>query len=106
MRDLYLKPVGLFSAVATSEGREPAHGSLRLAGGWLDFTHLEVIARRRPSGEQRVLSIADFCERDWGGATLPTAELFEALRAPRTPLRGRTLDRPRIMGIVNITPDS
>jgi dihydropteroate synthase len=34
------------------------------------------------------------------------ATLLERLRAPRAPVAGLTLDRPRIMGVVNVTPDS
>jgi dihydropteroate synthase len=32
--------------------------------------------------------------------------MFEALRAPRSRIAGLSLDRPRIMGVVNVTPDS
>jgi dihydropteroate synthase len=34
------------------------------------------------------------------------AALLETIEAPRPPLAGLTLDRPRLMGIVNVTPDS
>jgi dihydropteroate synthase len=103
-RQLYLRPVGLFPA--KPEGGERAHGGLRLAGGWLAFMQLEIIERRRLSEGERILSIADFCERDWGGETMAASALLEALRQPRAALGGLALDRPRIMGIVNITPDS
>jgi len=45
-------------------------------------------------------------ERDWGRHTLAAADMFEAFRAARPRLAGLSLDRPRIMGIVNVTPDS
>jgi dihydropteroate synthase len=45
-------------------------------------------------------------ERDWGRRTLNASDLFEALRTPRARLVGLALDQPRIMGIVNVTPDS
>ena len=52
------------------------------------------------------MGLPEFCERDWSGRTLPASGLLEALRSPRPPYAGLTLDRPRIMGIVNVTPDS
>jgi dihydropteroate synthase len=45
-------------------------------------------------------------ERDWGRHALSAADMFEAVRASRPRLAGLSLDRPRIMGIVNVTPDS
>jgi dihydropteroate synthase len=33
-------------------------------------------------------------------------ELLDRVRQPRSPIAGLTMDRPRIMGIVNVTPDS
>jgi dihydropteroate synthase len=105
MRDLYLKPAGLVSGLAAKD-EGPAQGSLRLAGGWLDFTLVELFARRARQGARRLLSIAEFCERDWGGATLSSAARLDALHAARLPLLGRAFVRPWIMGVVNITPDS
>ena len=104
-RDIYLRPVGLVPS-SPLLGAGQTHGLLRLAGGWLDFMGLEVLERHGPEGVARILGIGDFCERDWGGQTLPAARLFEALHEPRPRLAGLALDRPRIMGIVNITPDS
>ncbi len=64
--------------------------ALALAGGWGWFTHVEVLAR---GAAPRIVS-AD---------TVPEATL---LCAPRAALTGLSMDRPRIMGIVNATPDS
>jgi dihydropteroate synthase len=33
-------------------------------------------------------------------------ELLDRVRQPRAPIAGLTMDRPRVMGIVNVTPDS
>ncbi|MBD3764306.1 MAG: dihydropteroate synthase [Rhodobacterales bacterium] len=70
----------------------PPPGALPLAGGplWFDRAELTV-----PGAAPRVVAAAD----------LP-APLRQALAAPRAPLCGLTLDRPRIMGILNVTPDS
>ncbi|WP_134678993.1 dihydropteroate synthase [Paracoccus ravus] len=66
------------------------HGHLQLAGGWVRFSQFEVLRR----GE--VPQITDNAPDD----------VMAALTAPRAPLLGLALDRPRIMGIVNATPDS
>ncbi len=69
----------------------PDH-ALPLAGGWCWFTHVQVLERDRapqvvPAGE------------------LP-AQWRDALCAPRGAVAGVTMDRPRLMGILNVTPDS
>ena len=40
------------------------------------------------------------------GAPAGLPELLDRVRRPRPAIAGLTLDRPRIMGIVNVTPDS
>ncbi|MFV0387002.1 dihydropteroate synthase [Paracoccus sp. (in: a-proteobacteria)] len=67
-----------------------AYGRWRLAGGWIRFSQVELLERGRAP------RIGDD----------PPAEILEALTAPRPALMGLPLDRPRIMGIVNATPDS
>lgn len=66
------------------------HGRWRLAGGWVRFSQLELLARGQPP---RVVDSAP-------------PEVLEALTAPRPAVLDLSLDRPRIMGIVNATPDS
>ena len=56
--------------------------------------------------DRRIVSLGDAIERDWGRGTLHAAQDLEAITAPRARLAGLALDRPRIMGIVNVTPDS
>ncbi len=66
--------------------------ALSLAGGWGWFTHVEVL------------------RRDAGARVIPASELTrlqtERLAGARAPIAGLALDRPRIMGIINTTPDS
>ena len=57
---------------------------------WFD----QVMCRDR-AGRAEVVSVRD-CD----------ATLIERLSAVRAPIAGLTLDRPRIMGILNVTPDS
>ena len=105
LRDIYLRPLGLYPAVQ-SEMADEVWESLRLAGGWLDYTAIEAIERNGARIERRIVGMGGFLERDWGRRTMTASDLFEALRAPRARLAGLALDRPRIMGIVNVTPDS
>lgn len=66
--------------------------ALPLAGGWGWFTHIEILSRRHTS---RVASVSE----------LTSAE-SAALTAPRGQIADMTFDVPRLMGIVNVTPDS
>ncbi len=65
---------------------------MTLAGGWAWFTHVEIVSRDRPA------------------VVVPASEIDAARLAPfvspRPTVAGLTMDRPRIMGILNVTPDS
>ncbi|QFT60409.1 Dihydropteroate synthase [Sulfitobacter sp. THAF37] len=63
-----------------------------LAGGWAWFTQVEILSRSVPS---RVVP----------AQVLPPRTLA-ALTAPRAAIGGLGMDRPRVMGILNATPDS
>ncbi|MBW7057444.1 dihydropteroate synthase [Paracoccus bogoriensis] len=65
-------------------------GRWRLAGGWTHFDRFERLCRDAPP------RIVDDAPED----------VIAALTAPRASLMGLAMDRPRIMGIVNATPDS
>ncbi len=80
-----------FRPLAMTDGARPS-GALPLAGGWCWFTHAERLERGR---EGRVVP-----------ATEIPADLLIRLTAPRPALSGVALDRPQIMGILNVTPDS
>ena len=67
-------------------------GALTLAGGWGWFTHVEVLSRGQTP---RVIP----------AEALPLAAR-DALTAPRPAIAGLSFDRPRVMGILNATPDS
>jgi len=113
-RSIYVRPVGLFAAPrdpqpgATDVDAAPGEvwGGLPLAGGPLAFAALEVIERTGRTATRRVAGLGDLFERDWGRNTLAASDLMQALSEPRPRLAGLSLDRPRIMGIVNVTPDS
>jgi dihydropteroate synthase len=96
---LYIRPLARIGPQPADEGRMPVVG----VGGRGDllFAALELIERDGAKVTREVRP----CDRlQAPPAGLP--ELLERLRRPRPPIAGLTLDRPRIMGIVNVTPDS
>ena len=103
-RATYLGPIGLFPAPADT-GDETFAG-LPLAGQPLRFTTVEITERENGVVTRRIASLTDAVERDWGRAGLHAARDLEAITGPRARLAGLALDRPRIMGIINVTPDS
>ena len=82
---IYYRPL-----VQTGPVRPP--DALRLAGGACWFNEVEAIRRDGPS---RFLPASDLPGED-----------RELLTAPRAPVAGMGMDRARIMGILNVTPDS
>jgi dihydropteroate synthase len=105
LREIYVRPTGMFPASA-SEAPEEVRGGFRLAGGWLDFAAIDIFERNGARVERRITGLGEFFEKDWGRRTLNAADMFEAIMAPRGRLAGLPFDRPRLMGIVNATPDS
>jgi len=105
LREIYVRPLGLYAA-RIGDSAEEVWGGFRLADGWLDFLGVEVIERNGAKVDRRVAGFGEFFERDWGRRTLAAADLFELIRAPRQRIAGLDFARPRIMGIVNVTPDS
>lgn len=80
-----------YRPIASVDPSRPA-GALPLAGGWCWFSQVEVLRRDAPA---RVVGVAEL-----------TAEVRERLSAPRPVFGGLRMDRPQVMGILNVTPDS
>ncbi len=80
-----------YRPIAQTDLARPAD-ALPLAGGWCWFDRAEVLTR---DGSKGLIAARD----------IPVAVLVR-LTSPRPPLAGLTLDCPRLMGIVNVTPDS
>ncbi len=79
--------------------------ALRLAGGPLAFAAVEALERNPGGGgTSRFLTIAEL--KDWAVRTGRATEIeveLERLAEPRGPF---AIDRPLILGILNVTPDS
>ena len=67
-------------------------GALPLAGGWARFSEVEHLSRGRAP---EILAASEI-----------PAPVLERLTRPRAPVAGLALDVPRLMGILNVTPDS
>ncbi|MBY6200796.1 dihydropteroate synthase [Maritalea mobilis] len=67
-------------------------GSFVLAGGWARFSQVECLSR---GAAPEIIAAADLPEEDRA-----------PLIAPRVPIAGLSMDVPRLMGILNVTPDS
>ena len=75
-----------------------------LAFDLVDVLFRGATARRQVRLQQAVLH--RWAEKNAPGAAHEIARLGARLNAPRGPLCGLALDRPRLMGVLNVTPDS
>ena len=105
VRRLYLRPLGLLQAQRTVFGTAP------LAGGRFSFSAAEVIVRDQQGGINRSTMPLQELRSAWSAAQSPeiaarVETLLDNLTRPRSALAGLTLDRPRLMAVLNVTPDS
>ncbi|MBK0329074.1 dihydropteroate synthase [Rhodobacteraceae bacterium F11138] len=82
----------MYARPLVQQGTMRPAGAVPLAGGAIWFTHVELLQRNAAS---RIMPAQD----------LPDPVL-DRLTAPREPMVGLDLSQPRIMGILNVTPDS
>lgn len=104
---LYLGPVGLVAGPDAATALA-AGAALPLAGGPIAFLRLQVI-ERMPGKTPSVIFLSPDAARDRAAADPDFAGRLDALTGPRRAFAGLTLEAaapPRIMGIVNVTPDS
>ncbi|WP_035690608.1 dihydropteroate synthase [Azospirillum halopraeferens] len=99
---LYVRPLGLLPAGAGAE-------ALPLAGGRSAFALAELIVRAPGRIERAVGSVTEAVA--WARGCGPTAldaleRRLAAVTRPRGAFGGVDIDRPAVMGIVNVTPDS
>lgn len=80
-----------YRPIAMTDPYWPAHAQT-LGGGWCWFTHVEKITR---DGQRSRIPVDEV-----------PSDLLDRITAPRAPIAGITMDAPRIMSILNVTPDS
>ena len=98
-KSIYIRPTARFAPTA-----DAAAGSLGFAvAGRRDllFAAAELIERDGSEIARRIVSAAELCS-----GPLQLAGLLERLTRRRDPVAGLALDRPLVMGVVNVTPDS
>ena len=107
----YLRPCGLIPAgpatrtIAPDDGGYP--GTLPLCGdGPYDFSAIELIIRNGPAATRRLRPLSDLWDSDVNPALLPAHTILDRLTSPRRRIAGLRMDRPQLMGVVNVTPDS
>ncbi|MEI6557656.1 MAG: dihydropteroate synthase [Rhodospirillaceae bacterium] len=103
MTRVYLRPLGLVPA----DSAPPEAASL--AGGRFCFSRLELIVRSGGSVSRRVLAPGELLAWSRGQPPDITGRidtLLANLGRPRPAFAGLTLDRPRLMAVLNVTPDS
>ena len=97
----YLRPAGFIWGEAAAEARAQG-AALPVAGGCTYCLGFEVIEGTPGAAKRRFASA-----RDIGSSTdADIRRLLGNLAAPRHDIAGVSLDRTRLMGIVNVTPDS
>jgi dihydropteroate synthase len=101
MTGIYLEPIGLLYGDVAREAVSLS-AALPLAGGAIAFGAVR-LWEGEPGGMKHAIvrtSTIQAIEEP------RVKELLERIAAPRAPIAGVSMDRPRIMGVVNVTPDS
>ncbi|MBB3064787.1 MULTISPECIES: dihydropteroate synthase [Limibacillus] len=103
-RTVLLLPLGL------ARGDHQRAGALPLVGGPMAFTHCEVTVRQGKAEIARAILPTDELLA-WATLQCPLekdtiAALLRNLTQPRAAFADLDLGRPKIMGIINVTPDS
>ena len=101
MTKLYVRPVGITYGAAASAA-VAAGAALPLTGGPCAFAHAELIEGMPGKTKTKI-----FAAQALAASGEPSLKsLLERITAKRSPFAGLPLDRPVLMGIVNVTPDS
>jgi dihydropteroate synthase len=113
-RRFYLRPIVSLAYDRDRLDRDHSLGQEKLCGrSDLAFADLELIdAEAAPERRVRLIPAEGtfgFANQDWYHPPFHGEEMwqtFDHLVEPRADYAGLSMDRPRIMGIVNVTPDS
>ena len=76
-----------------------------LAGGWARFTEMDVVQRHADGGYSICRMVLDTLLQAADDRNLASAAM-DRLLAPRDSFAGLSMAAPRLMGILNVTPDS
>ncbi|MGO8954258.1 MAG: dihydropteroate synthase [Rhodomicrobium sp.] len=101
MPGIYLEPVGLLYGTVALEAIELG-AALPLAGSAIAFGAVRLWEGEPGNVKHAIVRISTIQSID----EPRIKDLLDKLSAPRPAAAGVSLDRPRIMGIVNVTPDS
>ncbi len=105
---LYIAPLGSLSASSAAAALAAGQG-WSLAGSPLALSLCALLWREGGAVWEAVAPFAellDWSEAEGEAVARQVAGLLRRLGAPRPPFAGLAMDRPHIMGIVNVTPDS
>lgn len=98
---LYMKPDGLLAGRAAVEAVAQNEAAW-IAGGPVAFALASIVEGSPGASTSRILPFADFS----GSSETALQRALERICSVRPALAGVALDRPRVMGVVNVTPDS
>ena len=96
MRRSYLRPIGLAYGADARAAVASGRGGRLGGSAFMAFTAAEVITREGGTVRRETALYGD----------LPKSNLLARIEAPRGAMAGVAFDRPAVMGIVNVTPDS
>lgn len=99
--DTYLRPVGLLYGDAARLAATDK-SALPLTNSGVSFTHFDIISGSRESGARQLVAAGDLAK----SSDQLVRQLIGRITMPRGDLAGLSLARHRLMGIVNVTPDS
>jgi dihydropteroate synthase len=105
---LWLRPVGLLRG-SVAEAAVGAGSALPLAGGPFAFALIEVLALRDGmlvAATSTLAALHGWAAAQRAAMAARVTGQLAALTAERPAWAGLSLDRPLVMGIVNVTPDS
>lgn len=107
---IHLAPVGLLTGTAARGAVQGGHAYPLAGRDDLAFALVAVLTRRPEGGADAVIAppdaVSTWAERCGGAVATHVAATFHRLTAPRPAFAGLSMDRPRVMGILNVTPDS
>jgi len=97
----YLRPLGLLYG-DTARAAIEAGKAAPLAGGEIAFSQAQVITGAAGSAKREIRTFTELEQSN----DQALADVMGRLTAPRSAIAGLSLEAPRLMGVVNVTPDS